>query len=160
MDDCGFICTKSGWLIDVGPSEPTNVAKSIRPPRFAETERNARVSIQKNGISVGLWPGLSLPCLAPQMIELLAFLAAHIFPQTATNATCTAMLVHTTTCFFQLCAERVFAEIVPQDYDCSIEHAGSRIMTKAGVGALKQMGEHAIQVLRRLFIPILRCDIN
>ena len=45
---------------------------------------------------------LSLPCLAPQMI---AAQAAHIFPQTATNATST-MLVHT----FQLC--RVFAEIV------------------------------------------------
>ena len=71
--------------------------------------------------------------------------AAHIFPQTATNATCT-MLVHTTR--FQLCRAR-FCRDCKQDYDCSIEHAASRIMTAGGRQALKQMEEHAIRVLRR-----------
>lgn len=56
---------------------------------------------------------------------------------------------------FQLCRAR-FCRDCKQDYDCSIEHAASRIMTAGGRRALKQMGEHAIRVLRtgrRAFHP-------
>ena len=58
--------------------------------------------------------------LAPQMIAG----AAHIFSQTATNATCTMLVRRAFNC-----AARAFCRDCKQDYDCSIEHAASRIMT-------------------------------
>ena len=70
--------------------------------------------------------------------------SAHIFSQTATNATCTMLVRRALNC-----AARAFCRDCKQDYDCSIEHAASRIMTAEGRRALKQMDEHAIRVLRR-----------
>ena len=69
--------------------------------------------------------------------------SAHIVSQTATNATCTMLVRRALNC-----AARAFCRDCKQDYDCSIEHAASRIMTAEGGWALKQMDEHAIRVLR------------
>ena len=103
-------------------------------------KKNEYLSVCEQERELLLW-------LAPQMIAAPPRFSLRLQPMPLVRCLYDAR--------FQLCRAR-FCRDCKQDYDCSIEHAASRIMTAGGRRALKQMGEHAIRVLRtgrRAFHP-------
>ena len=131
VDDCGFICTKSGQLMDGGPwdlGSPPQCCQVYPTPTACCSDRTECGSkhLLKNGISIvflaqlerereGLL-GMMVGCPAPQMIAanpLIFSLRLQPMP-----------LVHVQR---GAASDRFCRDCSKQGYDCGIEHAGSRI---------------------------------